>query len=393
MRPLLARDRTQPLLPVHPGPRSLAVTTLGLITASALVNISLALFAGPSGWAWLGPAVGVLGVPVGFASRYSGLALTLLAPVVTVATDLNPAGTSVLAVLSALLLTLRGGQPVVIGVSVATVNMFTTWFFYGAEVFTNPLPSVAAITALLAVAVGSAVRSRAETQASDQQRARDAIASRGMAAKRVVAEERLRIARDLHDSIGHHVAVVNMHVSSAEVQLPPHAEAARTSLAAARSAIQEVLAETQETLRMLRVDDRPEEVTPTARYEGVPDLVSSFKNAGVDVELEYNAASGQLSQAVSAAVYRISQEALTNAQKHGTGRVFLCLNIHDGVVTVESKNSIAMDLDDVHTGGNGLVGMRERVASVGGSLQTRTARGQFSLKAELPTHGSEGAKA
>jgi signal transduction histidine kinase len=200
----------------------------------------------------------------------------------------------------------------------------------------------------------------------------------------------VRIARDLHDSIGHRIAVVSMHVGAAEVQLDPTpgSDDARASLLSARAAIKEVLSETQEILRMLRNDGTVQDAGPSVDFTSVPALVDSFTMAGLPVVAKYQGAT-HLPHAVSVAVYRIVQEALTNAQRHGHGPVRLVVQVAEGGVTVDVENGTRTDRVAAITGGRGLVGMRERAKSVGGWVEADTTAVRHHLTAWLPINDAK----
>jgi signal transduction histidine kinase len=382
--------RKRPLLPSEGLPRTLAIATLGFAAVGFVINTVISFLYGPFPLGWLGPVVCVSGVLLGFHFRYVGLAITMLAPVLAMVSEQNPTGTGILAVCSALLLTLNGAPAPVVGIGVAAANFVATGMFYGPEVFATPLPSVAAIGAMLAASFGSAVLSRGRARQADQKLARDAVISKQLAIERMVADERVRIARDLHDSIGHRIAVVSMHVGAAEVQLEPTSgsDNARASLVSARAAIREVLSETQEILRMLRNDGSVQDAGPSVDFASVPALVESFTTAGLPVIAEYQGAA-HLPHPVTVAVYRIVQEALTNAQRHGHGTVHLVVQATAGGVTLDVENEIGTDRAPALSGGRGLVGMRERAKSVGGWVESDTVGGRHHLTAWLPINDAK----
>lgn len=148
---------------------------------------------------------------------------------------------------------------------------------------------------------------------------REAEQGRQAAVERGVAQERLRIARDLHDGVGHQIAVVNMHLGAAEVHLSDP-RALRGDLVAARAAVQAVLRETQQILAVLRVDNAGERPQATPSPAAVGDLVESYRQAGMVVNANIGSFGIALSGQSSVAVYRVVQEALTNAHKHGSAR-------------------------------------------------------------------------
>lgn len=205
-----------------------------------------------------------------------------------------------------------------------------------------------------------------------------------------MAQERLRIARDLHDGVGHRVAVLSMQLGTAEVHATDP-DTLHEDLAAARDTVQQLLYETQSILRFLRrTDGAPASTTdPVASHVRVPDLVDEARGAGTVVEANLEGLERRLPAQMPAAAYRMAQEALTNALRHGRGTVRLSVVINDGVCSIATNRirSAAAGRDDVGTG-FGLAGARERAASVGGTVTTSVRDVgdgyEFVLTAELP---------
>ncbi|QSB24290.1 sensor histidine kinase [Curtobacterium sp. 24E2] len=251
----------------------------------------------------------------------------------------------------------------------------------------------ALISVVAAAAIGSGLRVQHQYRASLEQRAADAVATRELEAERRVAEERVRIARDLHDVIGHEIAVVSMQLGVAEVTLPAGADEARRALDAARDGVRNVLTETQHVLTVLRsasssgadLDD------PTAPAPGIaqlPGLVASYERIGLDVDARLDDV-GPVSVPIGVTVYRVLQESLTNAHRHGEGRTTVTLARAGDDLVLEVCNPRRRTPADEpvagRTGGLGLVGMRERVAAVGGSVQAAADGVLFVVRVHLPT--------
>jgi signal transduction histidine kinase len=224
-----------------------------------------------------------------------------------------------------------------------------------------------------------------------EQRASDLVAAEKLEGERSLVEERLRIARDLHDLVGHEVAVVNMHLGVAEVSLPIGAERAGVALAAARVAVQSVLTETQQILVLLRrADGESGTSDPAPGPEQLAVLVASFQGIGLDVEADLRLlAESTLTPAVGLTLYRVVQETLTNAHRYGDGATRLSLTSAPGGLVVTVTNLRSSDPQRLSTRrGYGLLGMRERVTAVGGQLQVTSDEETFRVSAVLPT--SEG---
>ena len=244
------------------------------------------------------------------------------------------------------------------------------------------------ILTLFATAAGIAVRDRRAYLAALVERADRAERTRESEAARRVAEERLRIARDLHDSLAHHMAVVNVQTGVAQHLLTSDPVTAGEALGHARQAAGQVLDELGTVLGVLRNTGDAETTEPAPSLARLPELIEPLRAAGLDVRTTAAGRPRQLPPAVDQAAYRLVQEALTNVQKHAPGsRVTVSVEFGEHAVTVQVIDS---GLDGPARAtvapGFGLVGMRERCAAVGGHLSTgRTVGGGFRVAAELPT--------
>ncbi|WP_323741174.1 sensor histidine kinase [Microbacterium sp. VKM Ac-2870] len=242
----------------------------------------------------------------------------------------------------------------------------------------------------LAGAVGDAARSRREYLTAIVDRARRAEQTRDAEARRRVTEERLRIARDLHDAVAHQISVISLNAGVASAALDERPEKAREALSTIRTASRDVLGQIGGMLSVLRADETaalPEQ-PGLARLS---ELVESVRVAGLDVALRderADVAVDALPLAVDIVAYRVIQEGLTNALKHGSGaRAHILLRVDDDALEVVVTNPVAhagADTADVGSSGFGLVGLKERVGSVRGSLESGRAPGGFRLAAHLP---------
>ncbi|WP_353813700.1 sensor histidine kinase [Agromyces sp. SYSU T00266] len=268
-----------------------------------------------------------------------------------------------------------------------------------------PVPALLAFAA----AAGDATRSRRAYVAALAERAERAEATRESEARRRVAEERLRIARDLHDAVAHQIAVINLQSSVAERAIAegrePDLRRARDSVATAARAAREVLGEIGDLLSTLRTDS--DDATPSAPAAGLADLdrlVDDFASAGLraTVRLEVADDAGDVPPTVDRAAYLVVREALTNASKHGSdGRAHVLVERGASKLAISVTNAASRDAARVAAGpdpgrterassGHGLLGLRERVAAVRGTLATGEDDGVFRLRAELPV-GPRGA--
>ncbi|GAA0451600.1 sensor histidine kinase [Actinoplanes campanulatus] len=264
---------------------------------------------------------------------------------------------------------------------------------YGASVawsdrvwFGPPLGVVAWIG--MATAAGDATRSRRAYIAAIEERARRAEQTREEETRRRVVEERVRIARDLHDVVAHHIAVVNVHAGLAEHTVRTRPEQAEASLVHVRRAAQTVLDELAMILAVLRQpgdSDAPTE--PTRGLSQLGELLDSVAAAGLRVKHRQVGVARDLPAAIDHTAYRIVQETLTNAHKHGTGNVAdLCIEYRSDAVVIDTGNPTGVTSNRPDSTGHGLIGMRERATAVGGSLVAGTdATGRFHVRAVLPS--------
>ncbi len=238
----------------------------------------------------------------------------------------------------------------------------------------------------LATAAGDAARSRAQVMAAAIERAERAEITREEEARRRVAEERLHIARELHDLVAHNIAVVSVQAGVAEHFVTVDPEAATGAIRNVRAAAQSVLDELSGILSVLRsgdADDAPTVPTPTV--EAIPALIESFTAAGLDVTYETTGDHHALSGPAALAAYRMVQEALANAHKHGDGTVRLRIAYAPDGLHIRIDNPLGTAQGGAPPGwGYGLIGMRERVTAAGGVLTTEIREQAFHLDARLP---------
>ncbi len=248
----------------------------------------------------------------------------------------------------------------------------------------------------LGTALANAVQSKRAAVVALEDRARRAEESRDEMARRQVAEERVRIARELHDVIAHHVAVMSVQSGVAEHLIERDPAAARAAMRHVRASAKSVLSELQTVLGVLRQEESNLPTAPAPGLLEVGALVESFRSLGSSVELEAPDELPTLSPAAGLAAFRLVQEALTNVQKHATGApATVAIRIAGDMAEVEvvngpspaasSSDRRATPREALVGSGLGMVGMRERVAAAGGSLEAfRTDDGGFRVAARLP---------
>ncbi|WP_432252191.1 sensor histidine kinase [Streptomyces sp. HNM1019] len=256
---------------------------------------------------------------------------------------------------------------------------------------------------LSVVVIGEAVRIHRKYIAAILERAERAERTREDEAARRVAEERLRIARDLHDLLAHSITLIGVQTSvAAHVLIADPERLDREAMAKALDSIadtcRDARAELRATLQVLRggaggdADRADEEDTgPLPGLAGLADLAAAAEAAGVRVDLTVDVEASELSPAVGAAAYRIVQEALTNAVRHASGtRVRITLVRDEGELCVAAVDDGPRGEEPPVTApvetGYGIVGMRERARSVAGTLSAgpREDGPGFAIRAALP---------
>ncbi|KAB1636083.1 hypothetical protein F8O03_17670 [Pseudoclavibacter terrae] len=252
----------------------------------------------------------------------------------------------------------------------------------------QPFDAIALILPLWTVAVlalGFAVRRHREYLAALAQRAEEAAEARSARMLLRADEERLDIARDLHDSVGNALAVIKMHADAADRHLDADPERARVELKSVRSTSVRVLSELGGILTVLRRREVGREIDRLLpSVQSIEVLILSLRETGMKVSAEVELPR-YLDPAVDAAVFRTVQEGLTNARKHGLGSVELSVkpgSTHG--ITVMMLNATRSSMS-ASSGGFGLVGMRERVLNAGGTLDVSDSGGVFRVVADFPT--------
>jgi signal transduction histidine kinase len=249
----------------------------------------------------------------------------------------------------------------------------------------------------LAIAAGDAARHRRAYLAETEHRALRAEQDRESDARRRVAEERLRIARDLHDSVGHHLALISVQSDVAAVTIESDAAGTREALGHVKSASKKALEELRDTVSLLRQAGDPVAPTevPAPGLEALDDLLAGLRAAGLAVDFQVAGSPVTLAPATDRTAYRVVQESLTNVRKHsGQQRAYLSLSY--------DRNELSIAVDDLGRGSerdgavnrgsgppsggrHGILGMRERVHAIGGQLTAGPRPGGgFRVCATLP---------
>jgi signal transduction histidine kinase len=207
-------------------------------------------------------------------------------------------------------------------------------------------------------------------------------------AEHALLEERRRIARDVHDFVGHGLAAVMLQVTSARHVLRRDPEAAEEALLSAEDVGRRSMRELRQTVALLRSDDDARVLPPVPSAIELPALVDHARAGGLPVELRIRGDLSKIGPGVGLAVYRIVQEALSNAARHAPrARTVLGLDVSGAQVALlaETNGPIdAMAADEPERGRYGLIGMRERAAALGGELTAGPTPQGWTVSCRLP---------
>ncbi|HEU0087603.1 MAG TPA: histidine kinase [Pseudonocardiaceae bacterium] len=234
---------------------------------------------------------------------------------------------------------------------------------------------------LVVLLASEGLRARAE-------RAAEAARSRAEQDRRRASEERLQIARELHDVLAHNISLINVQASVALHLLDQQPDAARGALTTIKQASKDVLTQMRAVLGVLRAGDEAAPRVPAPSLARLEELLASSREAGLDLHTELRGDPIPLPASVDAAAYRVLQESLTNAARHGSpARATALITYRPGALIVQVDNP-APDAPPSGSGrtGNGIMGMRERVTALGGEFSAgpRPGSQEFRVRASFP---------
>ena len=233
---------------------------------------------------------------------------------------------------------------------------------------------------------GRVVRSRAELTAELHEAAQVAHEQREADAARAVAEERRRIAREMHDVVAHSVSTMVIQAGGARRILDRDPQRAIEAATLIERTGREALSEMRHLLGVLHAGEDTAALAPQPTLQELGALLERSRAAGLPVALQVSGEARELPAGVDLAAYRVVQEALTNALKHGGGRAEVRMRYEDEQLTLTvADRGDGTPRPRVEGGGHGLVGMRERVRVIGGELHAGPrAGGGFDVDARLP---------
>jgi signal transduction histidine kinase len=240
----------------------------------------------------------------------------------------------------------------------------------------------ARVVFLVAAAVlGDSIGSRRAYVREIEEKAERLERERESESRRAAAEEQARIARELHDIVAHALSVIVVQSGAADDAFERDPAQAREPIRAINSAARAALADLRRVLGILQDSAEYEPQPGLGQLDG---LVEQIRATGLDVSLEVEGKPRRLSAAVELSAFRIVQEALTNSLKHAAAEHVLVRIRYSDSLGLEIRDD-GVGLEDTATDGNGLVGMRERVALLGGTLTATTPPGGgFDVTAEIP---------
>jgi len=236
--------------------------------------------------------------------------------------------------------------------------------------------------------LGNTIRVSREQTSQLRESTEQLVQEREENARRAVLDERVRIARELHDVLAHHVSVMGIQAGAARQVLKQYPEKALNSLSLIETSSRQAVSELYRLLGLLRDEKQVEEFSPQPGLRQLENLVSDMQTAGLQVEVKIEGEKREIPQIIDLSAYRILEEALTNILKHASAtKAIINMNFQNNVLFLDitddgrgiAKNS------KIPSGGKGLIGMRERVNLVKGELWAGNGpNGGFSVKVKLP---------
>lgn len=360
---------------------------VGLAIAVTLV-LAVVIAADPAGRTAIGGYAFALGFGLVLLARRrlprTALIVTLLAIFTYYTLDLPPIG-MVLPAIGALFSAAEQHRTYWAVGSAAVLLAVATYFRLDGSESQSALNGYTFVTELAlaaaAIALGAAVRLAREARERTAQIAALTAAEESHAADARMQAERMQIARDLHDTIGHTLSVASLHAGVAAEA--PDAAAARPALDQVRVATSDALRELRRTVKVLRSDDASGK-EPVLGLAALEPLFAAARTAGLRVEAEVSVASDALSRSVDAAAHRIVQESLTNVLRHsGASMVRVTAREVEKTLMLHIVDDGASSRERSGTGA-GIRGMQERAELLGGTLTARPAPGGFVVSAEIP---------
>lgn len=370
-----------------------AAGVLGAVV-SLLVGAVSAVFGEHAGSPALWVILGIGAAGLALSTRAPGVSAVVAALLVAFEVR-DPAPWGTWAVAGSLLFLFALRRPrfdaVAAGVAVAAATLtvaYLPWLDGGG---TGAFGIVALAAAM--VGVGQWVQAQRRYVVAELGRRQQEVERRREEVARHVAEERLRIARELHDSVAHHLAVVSVHTNVARANLQRSPQVVGRALDDVQLATQSVLQELGVFLNVLRASDPGLAPSTPVDADTIDELLRSFERIGLRIETDGLDHLLSLAPVARTAAQRLLQEGLTNAQRHGDGSARVVVSAPaNGYVTLSIRNGRSPRATTSAGNGLGLVGMEERVQLLGGTFHAGPDADGFTVTAQLPATAPRSAK-
>ena len=237
--------------------------------------------------------------------------------------------------------------------------------------------------------VGDQVRQRRRRRLEVEERLRRAEQEAAREGRLAAAEERTRIARDLHDSAAHAINVILVQAGAARLLQERDPRAVKVALSTIEEVARETIGEIDQLVGGLREDGGSPTVEAPAGLAALDTLVERYRIAGLEIEVRVEGGTRALPRRLDQAAFRILQESLTNAARHGDGRAGVEIRYGERDLELTISNVPATGLGATAGGGHGILGMRERTSLLGGTLEAGREGAVFRVRARLPYGGGE----
>jgi signal transduction histidine kinase len=239
--------------------------------------------------------------------------------------------------------------------------------------------------------LGDQLRQRRRRRADVEERIRRAQRDTERERRLAAAEERTRIARDLHDSAAHAINVILVQAGAARLLQQRDPDATRRALTTIEDVARETIGEIDQLVHGLRENgEEPPAVEPPTGLAALETLAERYRAGGLEIEIHTAGRPRPLSRGLDQAAYRILQESLTNAARHGAGEAEVDIHYRAGELELTVANPAgAGSGSEPATGGHGILGMRERAALLGGTLEAGREASSFRVHARLPYASAE----
>jgi signal transduction histidine kinase len=239
--------------------------------------------------------------------------------------------------------------------------------------------------------LGDQLRQRRRRRADVEERIRRARRDTERERRLAAAEERTRIARDLHDSAAHAINVILVQAGAARLLQQRDPQATRRALTTIEDVARETIGEIDQLVHGLRENgEEPPAVEPPTGLAALETLAERYRAGGLAIEIHTAGRPRPLSRGLDQAAYRILQESLTNAARHGVGEAEVDIRYGAGELELKVANPAGTGgYSEPATGGHGILGMRERAALLGGTLEAGRQASSFRVHARLPYASAE----